>query len=97
MCAAAETLEFTGEKGVYAEEGTYDFTIGALNTFWRGAENFRSEATFSWWAGAAPGMLWATSQATPLRRVHVANALNLFQYTSGDAAGSTLFRCCRRC
>ena len=32
-------------------------------------------------------MLWASSQATPLRRLRVANNLVLFQYTDGDAAG----------
>ena len=28
---------FTGDRGVYSEEGDYDITIGALDSFWRGA------------------------------------------------------------
>ena len=84
--ASPDDVTFTGAKGVYCEEGSYDFTIGALDKFWRGAENFRSLATQAWWDGAA-GMLWAVSQASPLRRVHVAHDLYLWQYTSGDAAG----------
>ena len=42
--------------------------------------------TYEWWSGGA-GMLWAVSQAAPLRRVKVDNTLNLYQYVSGDAAG----------
>ena len=84
--ASPDDVTFTGAKGVYCEEGSYDFTIGALDNFWRGAENFRSLATQAWWDGAA-GMLWAVSQASPLRRVHVVHDLYLWQYTSGDAAG----------
>lgn len=34
--------------------------------------------SFGWWEGGA-GMLWAVSQAAPLRRVHVDNDLLLFQ------------------
>ena len=33
---------FTGSKGVYCEEGEYAFQTGALDTFWRSAENFVS-------------------------------------------------------
>ncbi len=36
----------------------------SLDTFWRAAENFKTEAR--------NGMLWAVSQAAPLRRVHIA-------------------------
>ena len=57
-------VSFTGQKGVYAEEQDYSIG-GALSTFWRAAENFRSSATFAWATGT--GMLWATSQASPLR------------------------------
>ena len=32
-------------------------------------ENFRSQSTFQW-PGADQGMLWAVSQASPLRRIH---------------------------
>ena len=39
---------FDGPKGVYCEEGDYNATTGALDNFWRGAENFRSSATHAW-------------------------------------------------
>lgn len=105
-----QDVVFNGERGVYCEEGDYDFVVGALDTFWRSAENFRNEAAFNWcavrhhrsvffiylslssilcvcslflcsphvpltcawrlslcrWSGAY-GMLWAVSQASPLR------------------------------
>ena len=35
---------FTSEKGVYSEEGNFDHNIGALNSFWRSAENFKTQA-----------------------------------------------------
>lgn len=78
---------FTGSKGVYCTEGAENYEVGALDTFWRSAENFRSQASFAWWNGAPPGMLWAVSQAAPLRRVWVDQNLLLFQYQTGDAAG----------
>ena len=84
--ATPDDVVFTGAKGVFCEEGSYDFTSGALTTFWRAAENFRSKATNTWWKGAA-GMLWAVSQAAPLRRIHVDGNLYLWQYTNGPAAG----------
>ena len=55
---------------------------GSLDTFWRSAENFRTEAS--------DGMLWAVSQAAPLRRVHVAGDLVLHDkgaYASGGLSG----------
>ena len=51
---------------------------GSLDTFWRAAENFRTDAP--------RGMLWAVSQAAPLRRVHVGGDLVLHdegRYASG--------------
>lgn len=59
-------MHFSGVRGVYCEEGDYEFTDGSLSTFWRSAENFKSSATNNWWSGAS-GMLWAVSQAAPLR------------------------------
>jgi len=79
-------VEFAGPKGVYCEEGSTDYHVGALDTFWRGAEGFRSTSNYTWF-GETSGMLWAVSQAAPLRRVHVDNDLLLFQYEKGDAAG----------
>lgn len=79
---------FNHPKGVYCEEGHYFFPVGALDTFWRSVENIKSMSSFPWFAGPqGSGMLWASSQATPMRRVEVQNDLVLFQYTSGDAAG----------
>jgi len=80
---------FTSPKGVYSQE--QDFSIGgALSTFWRSAENFRSQASFKWYVGT--GMMWAVSQAAPLRRVEVDNDLLLFEYEppipgAGEASG----------
>ena len=69
---------FNGDKGVYAEEGDYQFQGGALCTFWRSAENFRTASVHDWQVGK--GMIWAVSQAAPLRRVVVDHDLNLFEY-----------------
>ena len=76
--SAPTDVKFTGEKGVYCEEGGYNFTVGALDNFWRSAENFHSQATYS--TTGAVGMLWAVSQATPLRRLVVDNELILYEY-----------------
>eukprot|EP00928_Gymnodinium_smaydae_P028711 TRINITY_DN21835_c0_g3_i1.p1 TRINITY_DN21835_c0_g3~~TRINITY_DN21835_c0_g3_i1.p1 ORF type:complete len:699 (-),score=84.90 TRINITY_DN21835_c0_g3_i1:80-2176(-) len=77
-------VTFTSEKGVYCDEGTHKVGIGGLNTFWRSAENFRTEANYSWWDGAPAGMLWAASQAAPMRRLEVKNNLVLFRYRQGE-------------
>lgn len=55
-----------------------DFTIGALNNFWRSAENVH----------VVPNgpMIWAVSQAAPLRRAVIDGDLNLFHYTDGQPA-----------
>lgn len=80
---------FSSPKGVYAQEQDYSIG-GALSTFWRSAENFKSLANFQWYVGS--GMMWATSQATPLRRVEVENDLLLFEYeppisAAGESSG----------
>lgn len=69
---------FTSGKGVYSDEGSYTTGSGSLNDFWRGAENFRTEANELWLPTA--GMLWAASQASPLRRILVDNDLILAKY-----------------
>jgi hypothetical protein len=80
-------VTFTGEKGVFAEQGCDVFESGALDTFWRSAENFRTTAAYPWAVGA--GMTWAVSQAAPLRNVVIDSDLWLFQYipSSCCAAG----------
>jgi len=76
---------FASQKGVYCEEGAAVVEVGSLDTFWRSAENFHSKASNSWWNGAS-GMLWAASQAAPVRRVLVDNDLILFRYRTGEFA-----------
>eukprot|EP00929_Paragymnodinium_shiwhaense_P007709 TRINITY_DN111620_c0_g1_i1.p1 TRINITY_DN111620_c0_g1~~TRINITY_DN111620_c0_g1_i1.p1 ORF type:complete len:709 (-),score=127.99 TRINITY_DN111620_c0_g1_i1:192-2318(-) len=78
-----DDVVFNSSKGVHCEEGAYYYKVGALNNFWRSAENFRTSAWYSWnhldltaqkstpSADDPGGMLWAVSQAAPLRRVKV--------------------------
>jgi hypothetical protein len=87
--ASPSDVTFTSPKGVYSEEQDYSIG-GALSTFWRSAENFRTSASFDWQVGK--GMMWAVSQAAPLRRVQVDNDLSLFEYqppitAAGEASG----------
>ena len=87
--SAPSDVTFTGSKGVHAEEQDYSIG-GALSTFWRAAENFRTSATFKWATGT--GMMWAVSQAAPVRSVIVDNDLVLFEYqppisAAGEASG----------
>jgi hypothetical protein len=87
--ATPDAVTFTSPKGVYSEEQDYSIG-GALSTFWRSAENFKSAATQNWNVGK--GMMWAVSQAAPLRRIEVVNDLALFEYqppipAAGEASG----------
>ena len=54
----ADTV-FNGNKGVFCEEGDFLPKDGALDNFWRGAENFRSSATESWFGNV--GMMVSSS------------------------------------
>mmetsp|Transcript_29520 Transcript_29520/g.48017 ORF Transcript_29520/g.48017 Transcript_29520/m.48017 type:complete len:644 (+) Transcript_29520:71-2002(+) len=74
-----QDVVFSGDKGVHCEEANYNPSVGALDTFWRAAENFKSTSAHGWWNGAN-GMIWAVSQAAPLRRAWIVNDLLLFQY-----------------
>lgn len=76
--ASPHDVIFDSEKGVYCEEGAYPYKVGALDTFWRSAENFRTAA--QWSLGGAKGMMWAASQASPLRRIVVEHDLVLYEY-----------------
>mmetsp|Transcript_11578 Transcript_11578/g.11949 ORF Transcript_11578/g.11949 Transcript_11578/m.11949 type:complete len:566 (+) Transcript_11578:200-1897(+) len=69
---------FSGGKGVYCEEACGLYGTGALDTFWRSAENFYSTSNYGWAVGN--GMSWVVSQAAPLRNVKVDNDLLLFEY-----------------
>lgn len=79
-----QDVVFTSAKGVYCTEGSLSVSPGALDTFWRSAENFQTNANFVW--TKTKGMLWAASQASPLRRVVVKENLMLYQFRSGDRA-----------
>lgn len=77
-------VKFISSKGVYSESASNDTRPGSLDTFWRSAENFETHADHAWWDQSPGGMMWATSQATPLRRIIVKNSLILFQYLPGN-------------
>jgi len=62
---------------LYCPNGDTNFQIGALDNFWRAAENFQTNNKVT----------WAVSQAAPLRRIVVNNDIDLYKYDSGDAAG----------
>lgn len=70
-------------KEVRCENGSTAVKHGALSNFWRSAENFSTNPD--------GGMMWAVSQACPLRRVVVEGNLNLFQvnYPNPDAGYSS--------
>ena len=76
---AGDVVFTDGARGPYcAAADKRPGGAGSLDTFWRAAENFRTEAP--------AGMLWAVSQAAPLRRVHVRGDLILHdegRYASG--------------
>jgi len=84
---------FSGAKGVYCEEGSYNASIGALDNFWRSAEGFTTKTKYPWFSGnEGSGMMWAVSQAAPLRRTVVENSLVMFEYVppwqgAGEASG----------
>ena len=79
--SSPDEVVFTDSKGVHCQEAGKAPSPGALDTFWRSAENFKTEADYDWLSkGTGKGMLWAVSQAAPLRRVHVSNSLMLFEY-----------------
>lgn len=63
------------------QNGDFNFEVGALNNFWRSAENVMVTPA------AGTPMLWAVSQASPLRRIQVNGDLQLFQYNYGCCAG----------
>jgi len=44
-----------------SQNGDFNYEGGALANFWRGAENVRNTNN---------PMLWAVSQAAPIRRIH---------------------------
>ena len=63
-------VAFTSRRGVYSPPMGASPDPGSLDNFWRSAENFHQQSS--------EGMLWAVSQACPLRRVHIDRNLSLF-------------------
>lgn len=73
-----EDVTFDSDKGVYSNASNQDDQHGSLSTFWRSAENFRQRGN----------MLWAVSQAAPLRRIVLGGNLSLAQHIHGfDGTG----------
>ncbi|CAE7360709.1 unnamed protein product [Symbiodinium natans] len=64
-----EDVEFASAWGVYSEPMGAIPDPGSLDNFWRSAENFRHASPW--------GMLWAVSQASPIRRIRVDKDLEL--------------------
>ena len=82
-----DDVVFAGARGVYVDAMDPQ-QAGSLDTFWRSGDNFRHEA--------ANGFRWAVSQAAPLRRIHAAGDLELFDptarvnYASGGYLGNSI-------
>ena len=72
-------------SSVTVENGNFDYKHGALCNFWRMAENFYTKPT-STWDGVQNSMLWAVSQASPLRRIVIEGNLQLYEANSGQAS-----------
>jgi len=70
-------------ENVVSQNGNFNYRGGALSSFWRSAENFYTKPTRRAWNGKT-GMVWAVSQAAPLRRVFVDGDLYLYQYNHGN-------------
>ena len=85
--ASPDEVVFAGARGIYVDAMDPQ-QAGSLDTFWRSGDNFRHEA--------AAGFRWAVSQAAPLRRIHAARDLELFDptaqvnYASGGYLGNSI-------
>ncbi len=69
-------------SGVSCPQGGYIPSKGALEMFWRSAENFYADSS----------MMWAVSQSSPLRRVAIHGDLNLSQ-SGGYSSGGFMADC----
>jgi len=78
-----KTPSDTRIANVISENGSFNYREGALSNFWRSAENFYTKPSRRLWNGKA-GMVWAVSQAAPLRRVFVDGDLYLYQYNPNN-------------
>mmetsp|Transcript_10211 Transcript_10211/g.27114 ORF Transcript_10211/g.27114 Transcript_10211/m.27114 type:complete len:596 (+) Transcript_10211:167-1954(+) len=85
--ASPDDVVFAGARGLYVDAMDPQ-QAGSLDTFWRSGDNFRHEAS--------TGFRWAVSQAAPLRRIHAARDLELFDptaqvnYASGGYLGNSI-------
>jgi hypothetical protein len=71
---------------VNCSDGSNTVQGGALDNFWRSAENFTTTPSTAAWPGGPIGMAWSVSQACPLRRVNVNGDLYLFQVVGTQGA-----------
>lgn len=77
----------TSIQHIICENGDFDYTGGALSNFWRSVENVYTKPSMIWNNEQTPTMLWAVSQASPLRRIYVEGNLDLWEYNYGCCAG----------
>lgn len=78
----------TSVQTLQCTQGAKDPNTGALNNFWRSASNLHTPNN----------MMWAVSQAAPMRRIVVDGNLSLFQYippypNAGYASGGFMADC----
>jgi hypothetical protein len=66
-------------KNLWSPNGSTDYTVGALDNFWRGVENVTLGN-----ANNQP-VVWAVSQAAPMRRVVIDGDIDLFASNGGPA------------
>lgn len=71
---------------LWCENGSYDYTVGALDNFWRGVENLYVQPHYG-----GP-VTWAVSQAASMRRMYIEGDLWFFQvnppsWSAGYASG----------
>jgi hypothetical protein len=77
-----KTPSVTAISTVSSPQGSDDVCTGALNNFWRSAENF---ATIP----SGGDMLWTASHGCSLRSVQVSGSLSLSQVTSSGVVGAS--------
>ena len=77
----------TNIRDVIVQNGDFDYTGGALDNFWRSAENFYTKPRMTWNNNPTPAFMWAVSQACPIRRAYIDGNAFLWQYNYGCCAG----------
>jgi len=92
------TPSATTINSVSSPQGNNNFMVGALNSFWRSAENFSTTPALPWSPTTTIGMTWAASQASPLRKLNINGTLFLFQlvtpgFESGYSSGGFIADC----